>query len=138
MKKKVLFLCTGNSCRSQMAEGWARKLGGASIEAYSAGTAPHGIDPRAIAVMDEVGIDIRQQGSTHVEALRHLTFDLVVSVCDRAAKNCPVFPGPHEQHHRPFDDPPALARSATSEIEALAHYRRVRDEIRAMVQELIR
>ena len=132
-KLKVLFLCTGNACRSQMSEGWARHLKGDLIEAYSAGVAPHGVDPRAVKVMAEVGVDITAQTSKHVDSLLHVPFDYVVTVCDNAAESCPVFPGSAQRVHRSFADPPRLARSASSEAEALGHYRRVRDEVRTFV-----
>jgi arsenate reductase len=135
-KLKVLFLCTGNSCRSQMAEGWARALKGDVIEPYSAGVLPHGLDPRAVRAMAEVGVDISGQRSKHVDTLKETEFDYVVTVCDSAREACPVFPGRTRMVHRDFDDPPILARNARSEEEALAHYRRVRDEIRRFVESL--
>ena len=133
---KVLFLCTGNSCRSQMAEGWARALHGDRIEASSAGTAPGRLDPRAIQVMREAGVDIAGHRSKHLDELRGGDVDVVVTVCDRASESCPVFPGAVRRLHASFDDPPRLAATAASEEEALAHYRRVRDEIRAFVDVL--
>jgi arsenate reductase (thioredoxin) len=135
-KVRILFLCTGNACRSQMAEGWARKLKADEIEAFSAGTAPAGVDPRAVKVMAEAGVDISRQLSKHVETLKGVEFDYVVTLCDSAAENCPWFPGPTKTVHRGFDDPPKLAKDAKTEEEALAHYRRVRDEIRAFVETL--
>jgi len=135
-KPKILFLCTGNSCRSQMAEGWARQLKGDSIEPYSAGVEPHGMNPLAIKVMGEAGVDISGQRSKHVDELRAVPFDYVVTVCDHANETCPVFPGPVKRVHAGFDDPPRLARNAKTEGEALAHYRRVRDEIRAFVSHI--
>src|SRR5580692_10852949 len=92
-KMKVLFLCTGNSCRSQMAEGWARALKGDVIEAYSAGVEPHGMNARAVEVMREAGVDIAGQRSKHVEELKGVAFDYVVTVCDHAHEACPVFAG---------------------------------------------
>ena len=135
-KLKVLFLCTGNSCRSQMAEGWARALRGETVEAYSAGIETHGLNPRAVAVMAEAGIDISGHRSKHVWELAGVEFDYVVTVCADADANCPRFPGKAKVVHVGFDDPPALARDAKSEEEALGHYRRVRDEIRAFVETL--
>jgi arsenate reductase len=135
-KRKVLFLCTGNSCRSQMAEGWARHLKGDKIEPYSAGIEVHGLNPRAVQVMAEAGVDISGHRSKHLEELKDKVFHLVVTVCDHAAQTCPVFPGRGEKIHRTFDDPPALARQALTEEEALGHYRRVRDEIRRFVETL--
>ena len=127
---KVLFLCTGNSCRSQMAEGWARILHGDIMEPFSAGTAPARIDPRAIEVMREVGIDLSRQRSKHVDELSGVAFDWVVTVCDSAQESCPVITGPAHRLHAAFDDPPRLAADAGTEEQALGHYRRVRDEIR--------
>jgi arsenate reductase (thioredoxin) len=133
---KVLFLCTGNSCRSQMAEGWARHLKSDVIEPYSAGVATHGMNPHAVAVMAEAGVDITSQRSKHVDELAHVEFDYVVTVCDNAAEACPIFRGHARVVHHAFDDPPRLAREAASEEEALGHYRRVRDEIRDYVASL--
>ncbi len=133
-KVKVLLLCTGNSCRSQMAEGWARALKADSVDAYSAGVEPHGVDPRAVRAMAEAGIDISCQDSKHVDALRDVELDYVVTVCDHAREHCPVFPGRVKRVHVGFEDPPRLAREAQSEEEAMDHYRRVRDEIRAFVE----
>ena len=131
---RVLFLCTGNSCRSQMAEGLARALRPGVIEAYSAGTEPKGLDPRAIAVMNEIGIDISGQLSKHVDEFGGLKFDYVITLCGGAAESCPFFRGPARFIHRGFDDPPELARDAGSEEEALSHYRRVRDELREFIE----
>lgn len=130
---KVLFLCTGNSCRSQMAEGWARQLKGDVMDAYSAGVATHGMNPNAVAVMSEAGVDITSQHSKHVDELANIEFDYVVTVCDNAAESCPLFRGKAKLARQPFDDPPRLAREAASEEEAMGHYRRVRDEIRKYV-----
>ena len=135
-KLSVLFLCTGNSCRSQMAEGWARRLEPDRLDAHSAGIAPAGVDPRAVRVMAESGVDISQQRSKHVDELAGESIDCVVTVCDNARERCPVFPGGARRLHAGFDDPPALAAGAVSEEEALEHYRRVRDEIRAFVERL--
>ena len=135
-KLKILFLCTGNSCRSQMAEGWTRRLKGDRITPYSAGVAPHGLDRRAVRVMQEAGVDISRQTSRHVEELLEVDFDYVVTVCNSARENCPVFPGKAEIVHVGFQDPPALAEEAETEEEALQHYRRVRDEIREFVENL--
>jgi arsenate reductase len=135
-KLKVLFLCTGNSCRSQMAEGWARALKGDLLEPYSAGVETHGLNPHAVRVMAEAGVDIAGHRSKQVDELMAVPFDVVVTVCDHAHESCPVFPGRTRVVHRGFDDPPRLARDAHSEEEALDHYRRVRDEIRAFVETL--
>jgi len=120
-----------------MAEGWARHLGAGVVEAQSAGTAPKGLDLRAVAAMAESGIDISLQKSKPVGELIGIAFDLVVTVCDSAAESCPVFPGRAERLHRSFEDPPRLALSAKSEEEAMNHYRRVRDQIRDYVAELV-
>jgi arsenate reductase len=133
---KILFLCTGNSCRSQMAEGWARSLKGEAFEAWSAGVDPGGLSARAVAVMAEAGVDISGHRSKHVEELEHIEFDVVVTVCNHARESCPVFRGPARMIHHGFDDPPFLARHSATEDEALTHFRRVRDEIRDFVQTL--
>ena len=135
-KIKVLFLCTGNSCRSQMAEGWARKLKGDVIEAYSAGIETHGMNPNAVKVMAEAGVDITQQRSKHVNEVKGVGLDYVVTVCAHANESCPVFPGKAKVVHVGFEDPPRLARTARTEEEALEHYRRVRDEIRKFIETL--
>lgn len=136
-KLRVLFLCTGNSCRSQMAEGWARSLHGDRLEPYSAGTAPGRVDPRAIQVMGEAGVDLSAHRSKHVQELDDVDFDWVITVCDRANESCPIFPGKVHRLHVGFDDAPRLAAGAVTEEQALAHYRRVRDEIRAFVETLL-
>ena len=135
-KIRVLFLCTGNSCRSQMAEAWTRHLRGDVIEPYSAGVDPHTIDPRAMDAMAEVGIDISGQDPKSIEAVQEIEFDYVITLCDHAQQSCPVFPAKTKILHVGFDDPPRLAESAADEEEAMAHYRRVRDEIKAFVEEL--
>jgi arsenate reductase len=135
-KLKILFLCTGNSCRSQMAEGWARALKPDAVDAYSAGVEPHGMNARAVQVMAEAGVDITPQSSKHVDTLKDVPFDYVVTVCDHAHETCPLFPGKTKVVHVGFDDPPRLAKTAKSDDEALAHYRRVRDEIRAFIETL--
>ncbi|MBN2392502.1 MAG: arsenate reductase ArsC [Anaerolineae bacterium] len=132
----VLFLCTGNSCRSQMAEGWAKHLKGDVLEVYSAGIETHGLNPTAVKVMAEAGIDISHHRSKLVGEVLHIPFDYVITVCGHAQENCPVFPGRAMVVHHGFDDPPRLAANAKTEEEALSHYRRVRDEIRAFVQTL--
>ena len=133
---KILFLCTGNSCRSQMAEGWARALRGDVIEAYSAGIEKHGLNPYAVRAMQEAGIDISQQQSQNVADLGPVVFDVVVTVCGHADEHCPRFAGDARVVHVPFDDPPKLAAEVEGEEQKLAPYRRVRDEIRAFVEEL--
>lgn len=131
---KVLFLCTGNSCRSQMAEGWARRLKSDSIEAFSAGIEMHGLNENAVKVMAEAGVDISGHRSKHVSEFKEIEFDYVITVCDHAAEHCPLFPGEAKVLHFGFDDPPRLAREASSPEDALDCYRRVRDEIRAFVE----
>lgn len=133
-KLKVLFLCTGNSCRSQMAEGWARRLKGETIDAYSAGVSPHGMNPKAVRVMAEVGVDISGQHSKHLDELKDVGLDFVVTVCGHADETCPTLPGKTRRIHVGFDDPPKLEKTARTEEEALDHYRRVRDEIREFVE----
>ncbi len=135
-RKRILFLCTGNSCRSQMAEGWTRALKGDLYEVYSAGIETHGLNPNAVRVMAEAEVDISRQQSKHVDDLPDVPFDYVVTVCDHAKEQCPFFPGKVKRLHVSFDDPPTLAAAAQSEEEALDHYRRVRDEIRAFVESL--
>ncbi len=133
---KVLFLCTGNSCRSQMAEGWARHLKSDCIEAYSAGIETHGLNPNAVKVMAEVGVDISGHRSKHIDEFKDMDFDYVVTVCGHANEHCPVFSGKAKVFHVGFDDPPKLAEKAASPEEALDCYRRVCDEIRAFVETL--
>ncbi|MBZ0255689.1 arsenate reductase ArsC [bacterium] len=135
-KLKILFLCTGNSCRSQMAEGWARHLKADAFEAFSAGIETHGLNPNAVKVMAEAGVDISKQESTNVSEYQGVEFDYVVTVCGHADEHCPAFPGKTMVVHIGFDDPPKLAQGAASDEEALVHYRRVRDEIRDYVQTL--
>jgi arsenate reductase len=136
-RPRVLFLCTGNSCRSQMAEGWARAIHGGTIEAVSAGTAPSTLNRLAVRAMAEAGIDISNHRSKRVEELRDSgPIDLVVTVCDSAHGSCPAFPGATPVVHVGFDDPPHLARHAANDDEALPHYRRVRDEIREFIRTL--
>jgi arsenate reductase len=119
-----------------MAEGWTRGLKSAVIEPYSAGIETHGLNPRAVQVMAEAGIDISGQRSKSVDELLDIPFDYIVTVCDHANESCPVFPGKAARIHVSFDDPPRLAANAKTEEEALMHYRRVRDEIRAFVERL--
>lgn len=135
-KLKVLFLCTGNSCRSQMAEGFARHLKKDEMEAYSAGVAPKGIDPLAIKAMVEVGIDISGQDSNSVDDIKHIEMDYVITLCDNAQKTCPSFPARTAVHHVMFDDPPKLAAGIADEASAMFHYRRVREEIKRFVEQL--
>ena len=133
---RVLFLCTGNACRSQMAEGWARHLLAGVVEPLSAGVLPHGLDPRAVRVMAERGVDISGQRSKSVSEFLETELDLLVTVCDHARETCPVLPVRVAKLHAGFEDPPSLAALASTEEEALAPYRRIRDEIRDFVVSL--
>jgi len=133
---KILFLCNSNSCRSQMAEGWTRRLKDNVFEAYSAGFESHGLDPRAVKVMLEAGVDISGQKSKLIDEVKAIPFDFVVTVCGPAHEQCPVFTGRAKVIHVGFDDPPVLARMAMTEEDALIHYRRARDEIRLFVESL--
>ena len=139
-KLKILYLCTGNSCRSQMAEGWTRAIKGDQVEAYSAGIEAHGLDPRARAVMAEAGIDISGQVSKNLETFRNITFDVVITVCDKARETCPFFSGAKKMLHVGFSDPPVMANMLAlqgADDEAQYNcYRRVRDEIKAFVETL--
>jgi len=135
-KITVLFLCTGNSARSQMAEGWARHLKGDVIEPYSAGIEKHGLNPRAIKVMEEEGVDMSGHYSKTLDELAIKEFDYVITLCGHANESCPVFLGKTKRLHKGFPDPPKLAVGASSEVEALGHYRRVRDEIRKFIESM--
>ena len=138
MKRKleVLFLCTGNSCRSQMAEGLARHFKSDFLIPYSAGVETHGMNESAILVMQEIGIDIRAQKSQHSDEFAKHRFDYVITVCDRAAESCPTFANADKVVIQRFDDPPALAKNETDPQKALDHYRRVRDEIKNYIESL--
>jgi arsenate reductase len=133
--KNIMFLCTGNSCRSQMAEGFCRKYWGSEYNVYSAGTKKHGMNERAMKVMKEVGIDISSQYSKTTEELPDVKFDYVITVCDAAKETCPYFPG-GEIIHVGFQDPPALTKDMNDEDEILKVYRRVRDEIEDSIKNL--
>lgn len=137
MKKKILFLCTGNSCRSQMAEGFARHFHGEQFDFYSAGIEKHGMNPFAMKVMAEAGVDISGQFSKTLDDLGDIHLDYVYTVCGHANEHCPLFPGKAVIRHVGFDDPPKLAAGLTDEEAILVHYRRVRDEIRSWTQKLI-
>ena len=130
VKPKILFLCTGNSCRSQMAEGWGKHLYPGRYDFYSTGTEKHGLNPLAVKVMAEAGVDISGQRSKLLSELGPIAFDYVITVCDHANEQCPLFPGKAIKLHREFPDPPRLAQTAASEEEVLSHYRAVRDAIR--------
>ena len=132
----ILFLCTGNSCRSQIAEGWTNHLRKDEFKAYSAGIAPKGVDSRAVKVMSESGVDISGHASKDIDSLGDIEFDYVVTLCDNANEACPFFPAKTRVLHRGFDDPPKLAEELHDEEEVLHHYRRVRDEIKAFVEDL--
>ena len=133
-KTTILFLCTGNSCRSQMAEGWARYLRGEVIEPYSAGIERHGMNEWAVRVMAEAGVDISWQQSKLVEDLPIATFDYIITLCGHAQETCPYIPG--KVIHHGFDDPPRMAAHADTEEEVLRCYRKVRDQIRDFIATL--
>ncbi len=133
-KLRILFLCTGNSCRSQMAEGFAKALKSNEFDAWSAGVEKHGLNPLAVKAMAEAGVDISGAASKRVDELPEREFDYVVTLCGHANEHCPFFPGRAVRLHAGFDDPPSLTRDAKTEEEALSPFRRVRDEIRAFVQ----
>ena len=135
MIKRVLILCTGNSCRSQMAEGLFRHLSDGAYDAYSAGVNPSAVNPLAIRAMDEIGIDISANTSDHVDLYAGQAFDLVITVCDNAQENCPVFPGAKDMRHWPFDDP---ADATGSEEEKMPVFRRIRDEIQAKIADFLK
>ena len=131
---KVLFLCTGNSCRSQMAEGFLRACGGDAYEAHSAGTKPSAVNPLAVQVMNEAGINISGQRSKNVSEYLGKHFPVVITVCDNAKEHCPIFPGPCLREHWPFEDP---AEATGSEEERLAVFRKVRDQIGERVRSFV-
>ncbi len=135
-KLRVLFLCTGNSCRSQMAEAWTRHLLGEHIEAYSAGIEKHGMNPYALKVMAEAGVDMSKHWSKTLAELGPVQPDVVVTVCGNANEHCPVFPGRTRVVHVGFEDPPTLTKDMPNGEAKLGVYRRVRDEIRAYVETL--
>lgn len=139
-KINILFLCTGNSCRSQMAEGWAKHLKSDTLNAYSAGIETHGLNPNAVKVMKEAGVDISSHTSQLLSDFNDINFDVVVTVCGHAHETCPYFPGSAKVIHVGFPDPPAMAKElaekGASEEEQLECYRTVRDEIRAYVETL--
>ncbi|MCG8686844.1 MAG: arsenate reductase ArsC [Desulfobacterales bacterium] len=139
-KLNVLFLCTGNSCRSQMAEGWANELKNNRINAFSAGIETHGLNPNAVKVMSEVGLDISQNQSKLVKDLGDVAWDLVITLCGHANETCPYFPGPCKVVHVGFDDPPKMAEKLAAQGESVERqldcYRKVRDEIKAFVEKL--
>ncbi len=130
-KIKVLFLCTGNACRSQMAEGWANHLKGDVIDAFSAGVCPAGVSSRAIEIMAEAGVDISDHYSKHVDELNHIDFDYVVTVCDNAKEHCPVFGGKAKIIHHQFEDP---AGAVGDPKQVMTIFRNVRDQIKTFVE----
>ncbi len=132
-KLKILFLCTGNACRSQMAEGWARKLKGDCIKAFSAGIAPAGQSTKAVKVMAEAGVDISGQFSKHIDDLCGIDFDYVITLCDNARENCPVFHGKGKLIHKPFADPTFLIGDEDVVMDA---FRKTRDQIRDFIKTL--
>lgn len=133
MKKNVLVLCTGNSCRSQIAEGYLRHFHGEKANIYSAGVETHGVNPRAIATMKEDGIDISAHTSNHVDEYLSISFDLILTVCDHASERCPIFPGTAKRIHHNFTDP---AKVISTEEEIMAEFRRVRAEIKEFCKAL--
>ena len=135
-KKNILFLCTGNSCRSQMAEGLTRYLKGDLYNVYSAGIETHGLNPNAVKVMAEIGIDISSHKSQHIDEFKDIHLDIVVTVCDNAHESCPLFSENAKILHYSFEDPPRLAKSAKSEEEILDCFRKVRDDIKEMIENL--
>lgn len=132
-KCRLLFLCTGNSCRSQMAEGFANHLKPDELTAVSAGVEIHGMNPHAVTVMAEAGVDISGQKSKLVDTFRGHTFDAIITLCGHAHETCPFFPGGARVIHHGFDDPPRLAEGKTDPEEILAAYRKVRDEIKDFI-----
>lgn len=134
MKKKVLVLCTGNSCRSQIAHGYLAHFGGNQVEVYSAGIETHGVNPRAIATMREDGIDISHHTSNNVNEYAQMEFDYVITVCDNAKENCPYFPAKVKMLHHNFPDP---AKAKGTEEEITAEFKRVRQMIKEYCQNFI-
>jgi arsenate reductase len=135
LKKRVLFLCTGNSCRSQMADGIANYDFADGIEAFSAGTEPHGLNPKAVQVMAEIGIDISGNSSDHISKYEGQSFDYVITLCGDANENCPLFFGGVKRLHMGFPDPP---REGTDQVALLSVYRRLRDDMRRKLGEFFR
>ncbi len=134
MKPRILILCTGNSCRSQMAEGYLKHFAGAKAEVFSAGIEAHGVNPRAIAIMKEDGIDISNHTSNTVDEYAHLDFDYVITVCDNARENCPYFPAQVKQLHHNFPDP---AKATGTEEEINAQFRSVRNMIKVFMEQFV-
>jgi len=134
MKKKILVLCTGNSCRSQIADGYLKLFGGDRVEVYSAGIEVHGVNSRAIATMKEDGVDISSNTSNNVNEYANIDFDIVLTVCDNANEHCPIFPSKAKKFHHNFPDP---AKSKGSEEEIMQQFRTVRDTIKAYCKQFI-
>lgn len=132
--KKILVLCTGNSCRSQLAEGYLRHFAGSSAEIFSAGVETHGVNPRAIAIMKDDGIDISNHTSNNMDEYREIDFDYVITVCDNAKERCPFFPSTAQKFHRNFPDP---AKATGTEAEIMAQFREVRELIKTYAYEFI-
>jgi len=132
--KKILVLCTGNSCRSQIAEGYLRKFANGKAEIYSAGIETHGVNPRAVEVMKEDGIDISHHTSNHIDEYRNIDFDYVITVCDNAKERCPFFPTSAKKFHQNFPDP---AKAKGTEEETLNEFRKVRDMIKSYCREFV-
>lgn len=132
--KKILVLCTGNSCRSQMAEGYLRHFANGKAEVYSAGVETHGVNPRAITIMQEDGIDISSHTSNNVNEYRDIDFDYVITVCDNAKERCPVFTSTAVKFHHNFPDP---AKATGTEQEIMEQFRNVRDQIKSYSQDFI-
>ena len=133
-KPRLIFICTGNRCRSQMAEGWMRYLAGDKVEVFSAGITPDSVHPHAIKVMREEGIDISHQASKHINKYSNIKFDYVITVCDNAKEKCPYFSGNAHRLHHNFTDP---AKATGTEEEALKIYRKVRDELKDFCREFV-
>ncbi|GAB4023997.1 arsenate reductase ArsC [Spirosoma koreense] len=135
--KRILVLCTGNSARSQMAEGYLQYFAGDRAEVYSAGVAPHGVNPLSIQVMAEDGIDISHHTSNHVDEYIDIAFDYVITVCDNAREQCPIFPSSAEKIHHSFPDPGHQPGRSADAVDALTSFRQVRDQIKVFSQEFI-
>lgn len=134
MKKKILVLCTGNSCRSQMAHGYLQHFGGDKVEVYGAGVETHGVNPIAIGVMAEDGVDIAKHTSNLVDEYMDINFDLVFTVCDNAKETCPYFPTSAKTIHHSFEDPAKVSGTAN---EVIASFRKIRNEIKEYSKELL-
>lgn len=134
MTKKILVLCTGNSCRSQIAEGYLRHFAGEKAEVYSAGVETHGVNPRAIAIMQEDGIDISNHSSNNVDEYHDIDFDFVITVCDSAKERCPFFPTKAQKFHHNFSDP---AKATGTEGEIKEQFRQVRQTIKAYCEKFV-